>query len=80
MVSLNQVEFWDQPDWRLTVPFLVATIAGGAVSFARREGMPVLPLLGVGLATAATVLGFIVVFGIVLAATALVIVIMHGVL
>lgn len=80
IVALNQVEFWDQPDWRMTVPFLVATVAGGAVSFARKEGLPALPLLGIGLSTAALVLGFVVVFGIVLAATALIIVIMHGVL
>jgi hypothetical protein len=80
VVALNQDEFWAQPDWRLTVPFLIVTIAAGVVSMARKEGALYLPLLGIGLAGAAMVLGFAIVFGIVVAVTALVIVILSGVM
>jgi hypothetical protein len=76
VVALNQQDFWQQPDHRLTVPFLVATVAGAVVSISRKEGAVALPLLGVGAAGAAMVLGFVIVFGIVLAATAIVILIM----
>jgi hypothetical protein len=76
IVAVNQDQFWDQPDWRMTVPFLVASIAGAVVSIARREGAVAIPLLGVGAAAAAMVLGFVIVFGVVLACTALVILVM----
>ena len=38
IVSLTQTQVWAQPDWRITVPFLVATVAAAAVAIARREG------------------------------------------
>jgi hypothetical protein len=76
VVALNQKDFWEQPDFRISVPFLVASIAGAVVSLMRREGAVAIPLLGVGAAAAAMVLGFVMVFAIVLAATALVILIM----
>ena len=80
-VAVTQREdFWQTPDWRLTVPLLVATVAGAVVSFGRREGAPYLPLLGIGLAAAAMVLGYVVVFGAVVLVTALVIVILSGVM
>jgi hypothetical protein len=80
VVALSQETFWSQPDWKLSVPFLVATVAAGAVSFARREGARYLPLLGIGLAASAMVLGFVVVFGVVVALTAVVIFILSGVM
>lgn len=80
VVAITQEQFWDQPDWRLTVPFLVAAVAGGAVSMARKEGALFLPLLGIGLAAAAMVLGFVIVFGAVVLVTALVIIILSGVM
>jgi hypothetical protein len=80
IVAMNQTEFWAQPDLRIATPFLVCTIAAGAVSMARREGALYLPLLGIGLAAAAMMLGFVIVFGAVVLGTAIVIVIMHGVM
>jgi hypothetical protein len=80
VVALSQPEFWSQPDWRLSLPFLVVTVATGVVSLARREGARYLPLLGIGLAASAMVLGFVVVFGVVVALTALVIFILSGVM
>jgi hypothetical protein len=80
VVAISQQTFWSQPDWRLSVPFLVAAVAAGAVSLARREGAVYLPLLGIGLAAAAMVLGFVLVFGAVVLVTALVILILSGVM
>jgi hypothetical protein len=79
-VATQQQEFWAQPDLRLSVPFLIASIAVGVVSMARREGAIYLPLLGIGLAAAAMVLGFVVVFGAVVLVTGVVILILHGVM
>lgn len=76
VVALTQADFWKQPDFRLSVPFLVASIGGAAVSIMRREGAVALPLLGVGAAAAAMVLGFVMVFAIVLACTLLIILVM----
>lgn len=76
IVAVNQEQFWDQPDWRLTAPFLAATIAGAVVSIAKKEGAVALPLLGVGAAGAAMVLGFFLIFAAVLVGTALVILIL----
>src|SRR5688572_888982 len=75
VVAAVQNEFWAQPDWRLTVPFLIVTLATGVVSMARKEGAYYLPLLGIGLSAAAMFLGFFVVFAIVVAVTAVVILI-----
>jgi hypothetical protein len=80
VVAATQDEFWAQPDWRMTVPFLVVTLAAGVVSMARKEGAYYLPLLGIGLAGAAMVLGFFVVFAIIIAVTALVILILSGIM
>ncbi|MCA9673756.1 MAG: hypothetical protein KC464_01850 [Myxococcales bacterium] len=80
VVATQQDQFWDQPDWRLAVPFFVAAVAGGAVSLARREGAIALPLLGIGLAGAALVLGWFLVFGIVVGITAVAILILSHVM
>lgn len=80
VVAMSQEEFWAQPDHRISVPFLIAAVAAGVASFARREGARYLPLLGIGLAASAMVLGFVVVFGVVVALTAVVIFILSGVM
>jgi hypothetical protein len=80
VVALQQDEFWSQPDWKLALPFFLATIAGGVVSFVRREGAVALPLLGIGLAAAAMVLGWFLVFGIVVGITVVVILILSQVM
>ncbi|MCE9573444.1 MAG: hypothetical protein K8W52_09820 [Deltaproteobacteria bacterium] len=73
VVSLTTEKFWSTPDWRLTVPILVATAAAATVSIVRRERAVALPLLGVGLAAAAVVLGWFLITAIVVAVTAIVI-------
>ena len=80
VVALVIADIKDIPDWRITVPFFVATVAAGTVSFARREGTVAIPLLGIGLAAAAMVLGWFVALAIILAVTALVILIMSHVM
>jgi len=80
VVAVRQEELWSQPDWQLTVPFLVASAIAATVAVVRRESHLWLPLLGVGLAAAATVLGVVVVFGAVVLVTAAVILILSGVM
>jgi len=72
VVALTADKLWATPDWRLTVPLLVVTAAAATVSLVRREGAPALPLLGVGLAAAAVVLGWFLITAIVVAATGVV--------
>lgn len=74
-------ELSSMPDWRLTVPGFVATAVAAAASIARREPRAYwLWGLGVGLAGAAIVLGWFLMVGIVVAATAIVILILHAVM
>jgi hypothetical protein len=77
VVAIRQEQLWAQPDWHITVPFLVGTAIAVAI---RHEGQLWLPLVGVGLAAAATVLGGVVVFGAVVLATAIIILILSGVM
>src|SRR5689334_21245437 len=53
VVALSQHQLWSNPDWRIALPFLVGSFIAGCASVARREGMWVLPAVGVGLAAAA---------------------------
>jgi len=76
VVAFTADKVWATPDWRLTVPILVVTAAAATASFVRREGAPALPLLGVGLAAAATVLGWFLITAIVVAATGIVLLIL----
>ena len=76
VVSLTTEKFWATPDWRLTVPILVATVAAATVSIVRRERAVALPLLGVGLAAAAVVLGWFLITAIVVGVTGIVILIL----
>jgi hypothetical protein len=80
VVAFTQEKLWMQPDLHVALPFFIAAIAAGVVSLARKEGALYLPLLGVGLAGAAMVLGFVIIFGAVVLATLIVIVILHGVM
>jgi hypothetical protein len=80
VVALSQDELWSTPDWRIAVPFLAATIIAACASIARREGMWALPLVGVGLAASALVLGWFLILAIVILATVVVIVILHSVM
>lgn len=58
VVVIRQKELWSQPDFRLTVPLFVATLIPAAISFVRKEGSYALPLLGLGMAGVAVVLGW----------------------
>lgn len=80
VVSLSQDRLWATPDWRIAVPFLAASIIAAGASIARREGMWALPLVGVGLAASSLVLGYFLITAIVIAATVVVIVILHAVM
>jgi hypothetical protein len=81
VVAIAQPALWSTPDLRLSLPGLAATALAAAVSLARREhdAYP-LWLLGVGLAGAAVVLGWFLMFAIVIGATALLILILHAVM
>jgi len=73
VVSLTAPRLFETPDWRLSVPFLVATTIAAVISIVRRERAIALPLLGVGLAAAAVVLGWFLLTAIVVAITTIVI-------
>lgn len=75
-----QNDLWAQPSLKLTIPFLVVTVAAAVVSFARGERAVILPLLGVALAAAAMVLGWFLVMGIVVVVAAIIIFILSSVM
>jgi hypothetical protein len=81
VVAIVQPALWSTPDAQVSLPGLAATALAAAVSLARRErdAYP-LWLLGVGLAGAAVVLGWFLMFAIVIGATALLILILHAVM
>ena len=80
VATVTQDALWSMPDWRMTVPFLVAAAAAAVVSFARKEGMPVLPLAGFGLAAVSVVLGWFLVMAAIIVVTAIVILILSAVM
>jgi hypothetical protein len=80
VIALTQDPMWAVPDWRHTVPLVVAATLAAGVSFGRREGAIALPLAGVGLTVAAMVLGWFLLTLIVVAATAAVILILSQVM
>jgi hypothetical protein len=80
VVTLTQEALWSMPDWRLTVPFFAATVVGMVVSLARREGLPVLPLAGLGLAAVTMAMGWFLVMAAVIAVVAILILIMSMVM
>lgn len=80
VVALHQDQLWSTPNWHLTLPFFVGTLVLAVVSFARRERAPILPLGGVALAAIAMVLGWFLVMAIIVAVTAVVILILSAVM
>ncbi|MBE7450978.1 MAG: hypothetical protein HS111_19425 [Kofleriaceae bacterium] len=78
--TVRQESLWAMPDWRHTVPFFVATCVGTVVAVARREGLWVLPLAGLGLAAVTMVLGWFLVMAAIAVVTAIVILIMSAVM
>lgn len=71
---------WAPTDLRVGLPGFFATCLAGGISLARRERAYGFALAGIGLAGAGLVLGWFLMFAIVLGATALVIGILHHVL
>jgi hypothetical protein len=80
VVLILQDHLWDTPDWRISVPPLVATAGAAFASIVRRERAYPLWLAGLGLAGAAAVIGWFLMLAIVIGATALLIVILHHVM
>jgi hypothetical protein len=68
---------WARTDLRIGVPGFLATAAAAGISFARRERAWGLALAGLGLAGAGLVLGWFLMFVVVLGVTALAIAILH---
>ena len=81
VVAISQGELWASPDWRISVPGFAITAIASAASLARREpnGYWIWGL-GLGLAAAAIVLGWFLMFAIVVAGAAALIVILHAIL
>lgn len=81
VVAAVQPAVWSTPDWRISVPGLVAAAIAALISLARREpaGYP-LWLAGLGLAGAAVVLGWFLIGAIVIGATVVLILILHAVM
>ena len=71
---------WARTDLRVGVPGFLATCAAAGVSFARKERAYGFALAGLGLAGAGLVLGWFLMFAIVLGVTVLVIGILHQVM
>ena len=80
VVILSQDVFWATPDPRLTVPVVLAVATAATIALVRRERAYPAWLIGLGLALAAVVLGWFVMVAIVVAATAVLVVILHAVM
>lgn len=78
--AVAQTAAWATPDPRLSVPGLAVTAIAAVASIARRERPAALWLVGLGLATAAVVLGWFLMLAIVLGATVALILILHAVM
>ncbi|MBX3156028.1 MAG: hypothetical protein KF773_08510 [Deltaproteobacteria bacterium] len=79
LAAVTSGQLGTTPDWRLTVPLFVATAVAAGISAVRREvGAYPLWLVGLGLAGAATVLGWFLMMAIVVGATVVLILILHA--
>ena len=80
VVAATQEPLWSTPDPRISVPAFVVTAAAAIVSIARRERAYPFWLGGLGLAGAALVLGWFLMFALIVAAAAVLILILHSVM
>ena len=81
IVAMTSNGIGSVPDWRISVPAFVITCFGAVASIARKEqGAYPLWLLGLGLAGVAIVLGWFLIVAIVVAATAILMLILHAVM
>ena len=79
-VMVTQDQLWSAPDWRVSVPAFASTLAAAIVAIARREKSSAFWLAGLGCAGAALVLGWFLMLAIVIAATCVLILILHSVM
>lgn len=80
VVAAAQEQMWSTPDWRISVPGFAASALAALVSLARRERGHALWLVGLGFAGAALVLGWFLMFAIVIGATLLLMLILSTVM
>jgi hypothetical protein len=80
VVAVTQTHLWSTPDWHISVPAFAVTAIASLVSIARRERAHPLWLVGLGFAAAALVLGWFLMFAIVIGATAILMLILHTVM
>lgn len=72
IAAIRQDELWSTPDHRVTIPLFVLALVLGVISFVRQEPSRLLPLAGVALAGVAVALGWVIVVGAILVATAVI--------
>ena len=72
IAAVRQDQLWSTPDHRVTIPFFVVTLLVGVFSFVRQEPTRLLPLVGLALAAIAVALGWVIVVGAILLATAII--------
>jgi len=80
VVAVSQTQMWETPDWRISVPGFVLTGATAVAAIVRKEHSSTLWLLGLGLAGAALVLGWVLMLAVIIGATAVLILIFHSVM
>ncbi|MBL0214388.1 MAG: hypothetical protein IPQ07_10925 [Myxococcales bacterium] len=81
IVAVSQGELWATPDWRISVPCFAVTALASLASLARKEQRGYwLWTIGLGLAAAGLVLGWFLMFAIVIAGTAILMLILHAVM
>ena len=72
IAAVRQDHLWSTPDHRVTIPAFVLVLLVGVGSFVRQEPTRLLPLVGIALAAIAVALGWVIVVGAILLATAVV--------
>ncbi len=77
VVAIVQEPMWTTPPWQLSVPGVAAAALAALVSLRRREGTHWLWIVGLGLAAASTVLGWFLMFAIVIGGTAVLMLILN---
>jgi hypothetical protein len=79
VVAALQQQLWATPDWRTSVPGLGLAAAAAAISVARRERAYAMWMLGLGLAATAVVLGWVMMFILVIGVTLILIAVLHSI-
>ena len=78
LAAMTQHGVWSSPDWRVSVPGFVVTLAASVASLVRREKSWLLWPIGLGLAAAAIVLGWFLMIMVIVGATLIVMLIVHA--